>query len=181
MTCFDLSPVHGTYLAAPLSKRECRRNKGNADSNHFLQELVLRSRILLVLSLGKAAAPGIPGLQFSFVREPELDFQLRAVGLTVTQIPGVLSQLKQALLRVIMNEAVEPARVWVNLQRPFDNLVTSKQAGPCGQLRVRPFTPIQILFPSVLFPVLCSLSLVAEPSFVPRCLVLCSLFSVPRC
>lgn len=101
-----------------------------------LGKFVLRGRLLLQLHLSRTATAGISGAQFAFVQKPHVDFEILSRGITLTQVPGVLSQLRRGLLNVIMNEAVEPARVWVNLEQPFFNLVSRKQSGKKGQLQV---------------------------------------------
>jgi hypothetical protein len=77
------------------------------------------------------------GFQFCFVRKPHLTFDIALKGVLFSEVPGLVSELKRRLLAVIVAEAVEPARVWVNLQTPFYNLVTRKQTGRQGQLKVR--------------------------------------------
>ncbi len=55
--------------------------------------LNLTGRILIGLHLF-SRAPGIKGLEVSFIAPPELDVKFSPFGVTVTEIPGVLSALK---------------------------------------------------------------------------------------
>ena len=55
--------------------------------------LNLTGRILIGLHLF-SRAPGIKGLEVSFITPPELDVKFSPFGVTVTEIPGVLSALK---------------------------------------------------------------------------------------
>jgi hypothetical protein len=77
------------------------------------------------------------GFQFTFVRKPHLTFDISLKGMLFSEVPGLVGELKRRLLQVIASEAVEPARVWVNLCTPFYNLVTRKQTGKRGQVKVR--------------------------------------------
>lgn len=79
----------------------------------------------------------LTGFQFSFVDKPHLTFDISLKGLMFSEVPGLVSDLKRRLLMIIAAEAVEPAKVWVNLENPFYNLYTRKQAGRRGQYKVR--------------------------------------------
>ena len=68
-------------------------------------------------------------MHFSFVRKPMLTFDISLKGVMFSEVPGLVSELKRRLVDVISAEAVEPARVWVDLATPFSNLVTRKQGG----------------------------------------------------
>lgn len=76
-------------------------------------------------------------MHFSFVRKPTLTFDIALKGVMFSEVPGLVSELKRRLVAVISAEAVEPARVWVDLATPFANLVTRKQGGRAGHLKVR--------------------------------------------
>ena len=82
-------------------------------------------------------SPQPTGFQFCFLDKPDLTFDVALKGILFSDIPGLVSELKRRLADVIAAEAVAPARVWINAQTPFFNLVTAKQRGPAGQLKVR--------------------------------------------
>lgn len=84
------------------------------------------------------------GLHFTFVRKPQLTFDISLKGVMFSEVPGLVGELKRRLLAVIASEAVEPARVYVDMSQPFRNLVTKKQGGQQGQLKVRLF-PLRTL------------------------------------
>ena len=76
------------------------------------------------------------GFQFAFVNKPHLTFDINMKGVLFSEVPGLVGELKKRLISVIASEACEPARVWVNLNLPFYNLVTRKQTGKRGQVKV---------------------------------------------
>jgi hypothetical protein len=75
-------------------------------------------------------------MHFSFVRKPHLAFDICLKGIMFSEVPGLVSELKRRLLNIITAEAVEPARVYIDMSQPFRNLVTRKQGGQQGQLKV---------------------------------------------
>ena len=77
------------------------------------------------------------GFEFCFVRKPEITFDLNLRGLLFSEVPGLNREIQRRLVTIMSNEAVEPARIWINMKTPFYNLVTRKQAGTRGQLKVR--------------------------------------------
>jgi hypothetical protein len=81
------------------------------------------------------------GFHFSFVSKPQLTFDISLKGVMFSEVPGLVSELKRRLLTIIAAEAVEPARVWIDLSQVFFNLVTRKQAGKRGQLKVCSLAP----------------------------------------
>lgn len=46
-------------------------------------------------------APGIKGVDISFVHPPEIDVKFSPFGMTVTEIPGILNALKVSVLLVL--------------------------------------------------------------------------------
>lgn len=76
------------------------------------------------------------GFEFTFVRKPEITFDLDLRGLLFSEVPGLNREIQRRLVTIMSNEAVEPARIWINMKTPFYNLVTRKQAGRRGQLKV---------------------------------------------
>ena len=70
--------------------------------------LNLTGRILIGLHLF-SRAPGIKGLEVSFITPPELDVKFSPFGVTVTEIPGVLSALK---VRVACPGIWSTPRLW---------------------------------------------------------------------
>ena len=83
------------------------------------------------------ARPRRAGVQFTFVRKPHLGFDIRLRGLMFSDFPGLVGELRRRLVSIIAAEAVEPARVWINLKTPFYNLKTRKEVGRKGQLKAR--------------------------------------------
>jgi hypothetical protein len=71
------------------------------------------------------------------VHKPELTFDISLKGVMFSEVPGLVTELKRRLLNIIAAEAVDPSRVWVNLENPFHNLYTRKQGGSAGQFKVR--------------------------------------------
>eukprot|EP00892_Ulva_mutabilis_P000158 jgi/Ulvmu1/10142/UM006_0096.1 len=99
-------------------------------------DVILRGRMLFVLKLSRSRLPGIVGMHFSFVQKPYLTFDIALKGVMFSELPGLVSELKRRLVNIIAAEAVEPARVWIDLAVPFSNLVTRKQGGRLGHLKV---------------------------------------------
>ena len=75
-------------------------------------------------------------MHFTFVRKPQLSFDISLKGVMFSEVPGLVGEMKRRLLNVITAEAVEPARVYIDLSQPFRNLYTRKQGGRQGQLKV---------------------------------------------
>ena len=75
-------------------------------------------------------------MHFTFVRKPHVAFDISLKGVMFSEVPGLVGEMKRRLLNVITAEAVEPARVYIDLSQPFRNLYIKKQGGRQGQLKV---------------------------------------------
>ena len=71
------------------------------------------------------------------MRKPEITFDLDLRGMLFSEVPGLNREIQKRLVTIISNEAVEPARIWIDMKTPFYNLVTRKQTGRRGQLKVQ--------------------------------------------
>jgi hypothetical protein len=58
-----------------------------------VSHLILAGRMLVGLHLC-SRAPGLKGIDISFVQPPELDVQFSPLGISVTELPGILNMLK---------------------------------------------------------------------------------------
>jgi len=97
--------------------------------------LSIKGRVLLGLQLG-SAPPGITSMNFSFVDAPEVDFQLKPLGVALTEIPGVMQYIREAFINAIQRSMVEPKRTHTDVAALFSRLRAEKQGGPGGLLVV---------------------------------------------
>ncbi|KAK9808686.1 hypothetical protein WJX72_001889 [[Myrmecia] bisecta] len=80
--------------------------------------------------------PGIKGLDFSFVQQPEIDVKFSPFGVTVTELPGVLMVLKDRVQKVLAKDMVEPRRNYTDLERLWQRKRVEHSSGPGGMLSV---------------------------------------------
>lgn len=100
-----------------------------------LHDLSLHGRLLLGFALC-AEAPGVARMEASFVEAPVLDVRVSALGLPLTDVPGVEAWATRSLARVLATNFVEPKRARVNTCRQFAKQTLGKQAGSGGTLLV---------------------------------------------
>ena len=100
-----------------------------------LHDLSLHGRLLLGFALC-AEAPGVARMEASFVEAPMLDVRVSALGLPLTDVPGVEAWATRSLAKVLATNFVEPKRARVNTCRQFAKQTLGKQAGSGGTLLV---------------------------------------------
>jgi len=100
-----------------------------------LSDLSLHGRLLIGFALCDEA-PGVARIETSFVEPPSLEVHVSALGLPLTDVPGVEAWATRALGRVLATHFVEPKRARLNACRMFAKRTLGKQAGPGGTLCV---------------------------------------------
>lgn len=108
-------------------------------------------------------------MHFTFVQKPQLAFDIALKGVMFSEVPGLVGEMKRRLLSVITAEAVEPARVYIDMSQPFRNLLTRKQGGRQGQLKV-PTTTLLHFPPPTTLPTYFGALLQEKGGAVPRSL-----------
>ncbi|KAL3130535.1 hypothetical protein ABBQ38_008347 [Trebouxia sp. C0009 RCD-2024] len=81
-------------------------------------------------------APGIKGVDVSFLHPPEIDVKFSPFGMTVTEIPGILNALKDKMQKSMSKDMVEPKRKYIDVESTWKKHLLNKAAGPGGLLIV---------------------------------------------
>ncbi len=82
MVCVQIAPSMRAHALLP-------RVSGRVAVTH----LNIAGRVLIGFHLF-SRAPGIKGVDVSFIHPPEIDVKFSPFGMTVTEIPGILNALK---------------------------------------------------------------------------------------
>ena len=100
-----------------------------------LHDLSLSGRLLVGFALCPEA-PGISRLETSFVDPPTMDVRVSALGLPLTDVPGVEAWAHSSLAKMLATHFVEPGRASVNACRLFSKQTLGKARGAGGTLAV---------------------------------------------
>ncbi|GAX81770.1 hypothetical protein CEUSTIGMA_g9198.t1 [Chlamydomonas eustigma] len=102
-----------------------------------ITHLLLAGRLNLGIQLSQEA-PGIKGVEYSFLQEPEFEIQASPLGLSgfAGELPGLINTLRNALLKAMSKKIVEPNRRYFDVQKVYLNKFVAKSGGPGGLLTV---------------------------------------------
>eukprot|EP00899_Mesostigma_viride_P008807 jgi/Mesvir1/17928/Mv12988-RA.2 len=100
-----------------------------------IADLAIVGKLLVGLRL-ENRAPGITGVDVSFMERPFLNINIRPLGFALSDIPGLAPFLNELIVDVISKEFVEPNRDYTSIERKWLKAKAAKSAGPGGMLTV---------------------------------------------